>query len=76
MSVREGLVTEFSKLVIEELKASNIPGTPENHLHVITTWCEVYDDVPARNRAELAVRDALEELRDRVTLRIKRPASI
>lgn len=66
MSVREPLVNEFMNIAIEELTETGTPVTPENHHLVLQDWCNEYDEVPPCNRAEVAVRDALEEARARV----------
>lgn len=64
MSVRHLLVTEFINIAIEELKAENREVTARAAYQLLTEWCEVYEDVPPRNSAEIAVRDALETARD------------
>ena len=34
--------------------------------YILKEWCEVYDDVPPRNRAETTILDALIEARDQL----------
>lgn len=73
MSVAERLVSEFLTLAVEELlNAGSEVNLPAQH-HVLTEWCEVYEDVPPRNRAERAVRDALVMARDLTAQRIHEP---
>ena len=66
MSVNQVLVTEFMNLALEELFESHIRPTRDAHYHILKEWCEVYDDVPPRNRAETTILDALIEARDQL----------
>lgn len=65
MTAREALVEEFSKIVTEQLIETNTLGSVENCITLVSEWCDNYDNYPPVNRAEVAVRDALEELRVR-----------
>lgn len=64
MQVRHLLVTEFINLAIEAIEDVGREVTPQAAYQILTSWCTIYEDVPPRNRAETAVRDALESARD------------
>ncbi len=69
MSTIEILSAEFIKLATDEvIETGDLELNAESLHQVLTDWCEVYEDVPPRNRAETVVRDALLDARDRTRL--------
>lgn len=74
MSVTESFVTEFLNLAVAELIELDADVTPANQYQIIKSWCEVYEEVPPRNRAEIAVYDALEAARERLSRHLPKSA--
>lgn len=66
MNVHEILVVEFKNLAVEDLLEAGTLVTPSAMHQTLTDWCDAYEDVPPRNRAERTVRDALIDARDEV----------
>lgn len=76
MNIRKSLANEFIMLSIEELQVNKIELSLRAQHQVLSDWCEDYEDVPPKNRAERVVQDALVIARDSVLEMIRESRKI
>lgn len=59
MSVTRRLASQFESIAHDELAERGAEMSTKNLLEIVRSWLEIYEDVPPRNKAEVAVHDAI-----------------